>query len=357
MKKTLSTAAIEQGGISERFVSAVAQPRETPASFFDRMATAAAPGQCVALEVFGGQPDAATLGALRKAFPAASTPATWVCEADAAPGRARAAQAWVVSGAPVQILMRDGMAHGTVFEDEHVRYVRAGGLLPRAETSRRAQTRAVLEDMLPLLHEAGMDFSHVVRTWFYNDDILAWYADFNAARDDFFREQAVGTRVAPASTGMGGGNPAGRALTASVLAVRPKSDQTRVCRVDSPLQCPASDYGSAFSRAVEIATPSAKRLLVSGTASIAPEGHTLHVDDVQAQIAHTFRVVYAMLDARGMGWEHVTRAIGYFKPGAATVAREAWEGLFSRIPAIPVTNHVCRDDLLFETEVDAIAVR
>ena len=66
--------------------------------------------------------------------------------------------------------------------------------------------------------------------------------------------------------------------------------------VPSPLQCPALDYGSSFSRAVELVAGDHRRLFVSGTASISPEGHTLHVGDVDAQVARTMEVVEAMLE-------------------------------------------------------------
>ncbi len=259
--------------------------------------------------------------------------------------------------AHVTTLTRDGVAKGSVFEDAHARYVRLSGLTPNTDRDRGTQAREVLDSMLELLRETGLDFSHVARTWFYNDHILDWYGEFNAVRDTFFRELGVFDGLVPASTGMGGGNPPGRALTAGLLAVSPTSGDAHVRRVDSPLQCPALDYGSSFSRAVEVATPDARRLLVSGTASIAPEGHTLHLGDVEAQIAQTFRVVEAILASCEMDWDHVTRAIGYFKPGGPAENRRRLQTLLPRIPLIPVTNHVCRGDLLFETELEALLVR
>ena len=54
----------------------------------------------------------------------------------------------------------------------------------------------------------------------------------------------------------------------------------------SPLQCPALEYGSSFSRAAELRTPGWRRVVVSGTASILPGSHEVaHVGDVDAQTA------------------------------------------------------------------------
>lgn len=55
------------------------------------------------------------------------------------------------------------------------------------------------------LNRAGMDFSHVVRTWFYNNRLLDWYEEFNRARDTFFESRGVFDRLVPASTGIGSG--------------------------------------------------------------------------------------------------------------------------------------------------------
>lgn len=47
-----------------------------------------------------------------------------------------------------------------------------------------------------------MDFSHVIRTWFYNNRLLDWYEEFNRARDTFFESRGVFDRLVPASTGL-----------------------------------------------------------------------------------------------------------------------------------------------------------
>ena len=79
--------------------------------------------------------------------------------------------------------------------------------------------------------------------------------------------------------------------------------------------------------------------------------------DVDAQIARTLEVVAAILDSRGLGFTDVIRANAYSKRAedCATLSPHlARVGLpLSRV--LVSKNAVCRDDLLFELEVDAIA--
>jgi len=264
-----------------------------------------------------------------------------------------------VEGAQVETIRMGGRAVGSVFEDKHARYCQLGDL--RAEDlslPREAQARRVFETMDEALRLCGMDFSDTVRTWLYIDDILAWYRPFNDVRTKFFDERRVLGGLVPASTGIGVSNTAGAALVAALFAVEPKDSHARIEAVRSPLQCPALDYGSSFSRAVEVRTPDLRRVFVSGTASIAPGGGTVHAGDVDAQVDLSMEVVHAILESRGMDWKNVTRAMAYFKDGADATAFDRY-GSRNGLPAMPIVftqSDICRDDLLYEVEVDAVAV-
>jgi enamine deaminase RidA (YjgF/YER057c/UK114 family) len=145
-------------------------------------------------------------------------------------------------------------------------------------------------------------------------------------------------------------------VVADLLAMQPKRPEVRCFAVPSPLQCPALEYGSSFSRAVEVAIPGQRRLYISGTASIHPDGRTAHVGDAEAQVALTMEVVAAILQSRGMDWTDTVRGIGYFKHMADAPLLDAWcavRGL-AGWPVIAAKNDICRDDLLFELELDAI---
>ncbi len=207
------------------------------------------------------------------------------------------------------------------------------------------------------LAEAGMEMKHVARTWFYLDDILSWYGEFNRVRNDFFDQHGISAANMPASTGVCGRNPAGAALTAAVWAVRPDDPAAELARtVASPGQCPAPDYGSAFSRAVEITANGFRQLLISGTASIAPGGKTCHVGDVEAQIDRTMEVIEGVLASRQMSLADTSRAVAYFKfaKDAAVFSKWLKQRGVKRLPLLNVCCDICRPDLLFELELDAL---
>lgn len=264
---------------------------------------------------------------------------------------------WAISGPLIRPIHSGDHLIGSIFEDADSRYCRLGAILPSdISKSREEQARSIFESMESALLKANMDFSNVIRTWFYNDDLLDWYGSFNKTRDDFFREKNIFRELVPASTGIGGPNPSGSALVSGLLAVEPKTDNTNAFMVPSPLQGSALDYGSSFSRAVELTTRDQRRLYISGTASIDPDGETQHLDDMDAQVDLTMRVVGAILESRDMEWSDVVRGIAYIRENSDAPSYTQYctaKGL-SSLPVVVVNNIVCRDDLLFEIEVDAI---
>jgi enamine deaminase RidA (YjgF/YER057c/UK114 family) len=121
------------------------------------------------------------------------------------------------------------------------------------------------------------------------------------------------------------------------------------------LQCPAPAYGSSFSRAIELSSQSGRRLLLSGTASIAPGGQTLWPGAARQQVAQTMQVVEAILGSRGFGFSDLTRATAYFKRRADARVFTEWCGAHGlRLQPVTLAQcDICRDDLLFELEADA----
>ncbi len=289
----------------------------------------------------------------------ADLPLTWVQEAGAAPGLG-GIHLRGVAGLPVQTVRLRGRPVGTLVRGPHALECTLSGLLPPDLTAPPAvQARATFEALEEALAQAEMDFSHVVRTWLFLDDILSWYGDFNRVRTAFFTERGVFDRFVPASTGIGTGNPLGAALVAGAYAVRPLTAGVTVTALPSPLQCPALEYGSSFSRAAEVVLPHLRRVLVSGTASIAPGGETTHVGDLAAQVARTCEVVAAILQSRELGWGEVTRATAYVRgpEGAEAFERYRQGTELAELPVVVAQAVICRGDLLFELEVDAVQAR
>ncbi|MCE0482843.1 MAG: hypothetical protein LV479_01240 [Methylacidiphilales bacterium] len=187
----------------------------------------------------------------------------------------------------------------------------------------------------------------------YNDRILDWYDEFNQARTAFFRQHQI-TRL-PASTGIGASNACGSALLAQAFAIQPKTDSVTIRRVNSPLQREASTYGSSFSRIMEVTDRASRTLYISGTASISPNGETVHVGDVKKQIEKTHQIVEAMLTQEDMTFSDCTRAIAYFRHREdIPLWEEYWRP--RQLPPIPIILtecNICRQNLLFEIELDA----
>ena len=285
-------------------------------------------------------------------------PLTWV-QGHKRPGmEGFSIQTVAMSGPTAEPVRLDGKTVGFTFEDEDAIYCLLGNLSAAATGKNTEQALDLLCRAESALRLAGLSFSDVVRTWFYIDEIQSWYADFNQVRTKFFSERGILAGLIPASTGIGTANAAGKALVADVFAVKPKNQNVRICGVQSPLQCGAPAYGSSFSRAVEVQRGKQRDLYVSGTASIDPVGRTVYLGNTAKQVAHTLCVVEAILKSRAMEWADVTRAVAYCRSESD---REVLGGYCRQVglPQFPVTVaapiEICRSDLLFEIEVDAVA--
>ncbi|MBW8017423.1 MAG: translation initiation inhibitor [Planctomycetes bacterium] len=308
--------------------------------------------------VFGGcQHYDSGMKAIEKACGEIKWPITWL-QGDGCNGEdLTATQAYAITGDCYKPIVFEGKVAGAVYEDEHARYCLIGDLLPDDVTvSREKQTRNVFEKMNRILKTVGMDFLNVVRTWMYLEKLLEWYDEFNTVRTTFFEELGVFDNLVPASTGIGVANPAGAALVTDLFAVKPKTGHVKISEVESPLQCSATDYRSSFSRAIEVALPDHRTIYVSGTASIEPSGKTIHIDDVKKQIGLTMEVAEAILKGRDMGWEDTVRAIAYFKDikDVPLFTKYCKDRNLPKMPFALSHSDVCRDDLLFEIELDAI---
>jgi len=263
-----------------------------------------------------------------------------------------------VKDTPVSNIKYGDKIVGRSFSDGYARHLLLGNLYPsNIKAARTEQVSELLEQIETILKSALMDYSNIVRTWFYLDNILLWYDDFNKVRTNFFKKRNVFDNVVPASTGISGSNFYKAAVSAGVWAVKPEDEAFSIREVPSPLQCPAPCYGSSFSRAIELANPELKRIFISGTASIDQNGSTAHINNIDSQIKLTMLVVEAILKLKGMDFKNLTRSIAYFKDLKQCDAFERWISKYdiSRFPTVITQADVCRDNLLFEIEADAIS--
>jgi enamine deaminase RidA (YjgF/YER057c/UK114 family) len=264
-------------------------------------------------------------------------------------------QVHAISGLNLNPLYFEGVLVGQEFEDAHTKYYMLNILPDDGQVSEYDQANNLFEKSHAILQRLGLNFSDTIRTWLFVQDILSWYDDLNKARDQFFERHDIFNKLVPASTGIGVMNLHNKTLVANVLAVKPKTSKTTIQTVNSPLQNPALDYKSSFSRAVKVSTPDNGRLYISGTASIDKVGNTIFIGDTSKQIERTMQVVTAILNDADMKWEDTVSSLAYFK------CRKDF-GLFDdycqasgiKLPHVKVHADICRDNLSFELELDAI---
>jgi enamine deaminase RidA (YjgF/YER057c/UK114 family) len=284
-------------------------------------------------------------------------PVVWLQGDACTDGRFYSMQAVALSGTIPLRIRSGGRDIGFIYEDNCARYCRLCGLLPADLTAARGgQARSAFETAAAVLAQNGFRFTDTVRTWMYLDRLLEWYDDFNAVRTAFFNETGIFDHTVPASTGIGACNPFGAAITMDIFAVQPKSPEFTIQTVASPLQNPALEYRSSFSRAVELGSPTHRKLFISGTASIAPDGKTVHQDDPEKQIRLTMDAVKAILESRGMNWNNLVRGIAYFKDMACLPIYRQVAFNIPRFPLAIAHADVCRHDLVFEIEADAVQI-
>jgi enamine deaminase RidA (YjgF/YER057c/UK114 family) len=295
--------------------------------------------------------------AMRTALGEPHWPITWVeglsCDGSALAG----VQVFATSSRVLTRVRLGGRVVGSVYEDGGARHCMLGGLGPTSlNLMRPAQVQQTLGNLEWALDMAGFTLADVLRTWFYNEDIVPWYGDFNRVRSAHYDSVAWRTGSSPASTGIGARNPSRAALVVGAWAVQPLDGAPVAREIGSPLQCPAPAYGSTFSRAVEIDSGGWRRLLVSGTASIHPDGRTAWIGNPMRQIDLTMEVIEALLQSRGMGFRDITRATAYFEHPLFQPYFVSWckgRGL-EGMPVVATNCDICRDDLLFELELDAV---
>ena len=122
------------------------------------------------------------------------------------------------------------------------------------------------------------------------------------------------------------------------------------------------DRPSSFSRGLRLDLNGIAILLISGTASIGPNGETLHAGDFRAQTRRTYANITALLAAEGAKWKDVVRTTCYLRDierDYASFNEERTEfyreqGLDPLPASTGIQAILCRPDLL--VEIEAIAM-
>ena len=150
--------------------------------------------------------------------------------------------------------------------------------------------------------------------------------------------------------------------------LRPPEGALRGCVRKRAIRAPevlneASDYGSAFTRGVRLDFPNGMtHLIISGTASVGPNGETLYPGDFRAQCWRTFHNITRLLASENATWHDVVRTTCYLRDIERDYAQfnnirtEFYTALgLDPFPAsVGIQARICRSDLL--VEIEALAV-
>jgi enamine deaminase RidA (YjgF/YER057c/UK114 family) len=271
------------------------------------------------------------------------------------------------SGTAIRTISEDGIPKGRAWNINGSTFymlqsIDGGNTNGVGHSNKNAQSEAMFHQAERLLRAQGSAFQDVVRTWIYISDILDWYDDFNTVRNQCYSEYGFIRNAEqvqpeeiylPASTGIEGRNPLGRAAVMDVLAVHNSPHSTTKVRpIHGTIQKSPYRYGSAFSRAVVIEDAQSKLILLSGTASIDDEGRSVFVGDPAAQMKQTMNVVSALIAPEGATLRDLCEATVFLKrrQDFSTFQKIAEETGISNAPSVPVVADVCRDELLFEID-------
>lgn len=270
-----------------------------------------------------------------------------------------------IRGAEVRTILDSGRPCGRAWQTGGSEFVvlqdlrsRESGDTPRA---RARQSWQAIARAARVLHANGLDFRDTARTWFYLAEILDWYGPFNDARTRLYRRLGLFTPGAegprlPASTGICAKLPGGAACGVDLIAVRPTDAQARFAPLRNPLQAEAYTYGSAFSRCTFVDAGSSRLIELSGTAAIDEHGRSVYPGDVRAQVRCTLEKVTSLLSQVHATPRDITAATIFMKNGRDL---DAVRGVLadlglSQLPAVFVRADVCREDLRFEIDAEAM---
>jgi len=124
----------------------------------------------------------------------------------------------------------------------------------------------------------------------------------------------------------------------------------------------APAYGSAFSRGLRLDIGNVGILLISGTASVGPNGETLYVGDFRAQTRQTYKNITALLSSEGATWKDIVRTTCYLRDIDRDYAdfNDERNQFFREMELDPlpastgIQAKLCRPELLIEIEAIAL---
>ena len=166
-----------------------------------------------------------------------------------------------------------------------------------------------------------------------------------------------GTLYLPASTGIRGEVHSGVVATMDLFAIIGEpAFHPKVTQLTNRSQLDAFRYGAAFSRGTLIKGSAGSLFQLSGTAAIDERGKSLFIGDIRGQITCTLNKVEALMAQVGAGLRDICAATVFVKrPEYVTIFHEITaERRLADLPAVYVVADICRDELLFEIDAEAV---
>ncbi len=220
------------------------------------------------------------------------------------------------------------------------------------------QTWRVFEEYDALLQARGLSLAdNVIRTWLFVENIDVNYNGMVVARREFFAQRGLTPDTHfIASTGIGGSSTNVDAKVTmdayAISGVRPE----QIAHPEAPDYLgPPHAYGVTFERATSVAYRDRKHVIISGTASIDPEGNILYPGNVSRQLDRTIENIEALLKQAGAALSDMCFVIAYVRdPNDQAVARQQMRERFGDLPFETLVAPVCRPGWLIEIEGNAI---
>jgi enamine deaminase RidA (YjgF/YER057c/UK114 family) len=295
----------------------------------------------------------------------ASTPVTFVSGAPACGGSLAGVHLWGVanggSGTTVRTVPAGRAAAGRLWSTRSFRLLHLPGVVgvTAADTlpaTAGQQAQQMFQNASAAAAANGFRYGQTVRTWIYVARLLDWYGELNRIRSDFYATQSFACPAFPASTGIQGRAGGEECLMDLLLLDAGDSSTARATAIDrTSRQGPACSYGSLFSRGMVLDLAGQRTVHVSGTASIGPDGRSLHAGEPLAQCRETLLGVGAVLEQQGGTLADVSSATVFCKDADTYAAFRQQRSVLgvAPFPTVYVIADVCRPELLVEMEAVA----
>lgn len=232
------------------------------------------------------------------------------------------------------------------------------GMTGCAAADSHGQTEHILEDYDAWLCSQSMNMAdHVVRTWWFMQNIDADYQGLVDARRDFFHTRGLNADTHYiASTGIAGTHSDVKAkVSLDSYAIRGLSADQLVY-VSAPRHlCPTHEYGVTFERATAVGFSDRRHVYISGTASIDHTGRILHEGDVIRQLDRTLENIESLLENAEADIADLAVILVYLRDSAdGSVVDAALREKLGSVPYVLVHAPVCRPGWLIEIEGVAV---